>query len=69
MYKDFFANHELLVYPMFALVFFVVVFTGVVIAVMRRKPEATDAIARLPLCEDGPKAAVTTPASQGASDV
>ena len=69
MFKEYFANHELLAYPMFALVFFVVVFTSVVITVMRRKPEAIDAMARLPLSEDVPEAAATKPAGRGASDV
>jgi cbb3-type cytochrome oxidase subunit 3 len=53
MYKEFYSGHELLGFPLFALFFFLAVFTFVVVRVMRKRHAPHyDAIAHLPLADD-----------------
>lgn len=58
MYKQFYAGHELLGFPLFALLFFVIAFTFVVgRALRKRNAPHFDNLAHLPLADDGEVAA------------
>ena len=53
MYKAFYADHTLLGFPLFALLFFVAVFSFVVFCVMRkRETPRLQTLAHLPLADD-----------------
>lgn len=49
MYRDFFVNSPVLALPVLSLAIFIAVFAGIVVRVMRRRPEAYDGAAALPL--------------------
>jgi cbb3-type cytochrome oxidase subunit 3 len=55
MYREFFARSPLLALPIAALVIFLVVFAGVLLAVLRRRAQHFAPAARLPL-DDGEEA-------------
>jgi hypothetical protein len=52
MYKEFYAGHALLGWPIFALLFFVAVFTWVVVREARRGSARHAALEALPLSDD-----------------
>jgi hypothetical protein len=65
MYRDFYAGHDLLAFPLFALLFFVAVFAAVLVRlfVSGRKDPRYDLLATLPL-DDAP-----APRARGDLDV
>jgi cbb3-type cytochrome oxidase subunit 3 len=52
MFAELFSKSPLLVYPIIALVIFIVVFAGIAVRAMRQRPEERDEQARLPLADD-----------------
>jgi len=52
MFRQYFQGHELLAYPLAALVIFLVAFVAIVVGALRRRPEQTRPLADLPLQDD-----------------
>jgi len=52
MFGELFHKSPLLLYPLLALVIFIVVFAGVALRAWRQRPEERDQLSRLPLCDD-----------------
>ena len=52
MFRQMFADNPLTMFPTVGLGIFLIVFTGVAINVMRRRPETFDDVARLPLDDE-----------------
>ncbi len=49
MYRDFFIHSPVLVLPIISLLIFIVVFAGIVVRTMGRRPSTFDGVASLPL--------------------
>ena len=68
MYREYFAHHALLGWPLFALLFFVAFFTWVVVREVRRKDALHAGLAAMPLIDDA-RSHDGSRAADGASDV